>query len=358
MATCRAAVVNAYGERLELRDIPIPVVDRGGVLVRVEAATLCGTDAHRWAGERPSIRPPFIPGHETCGIVAEFAGSPRDVFGRPLALGDRILSCYPYCGQCYHCTVTRQTWLCPETIYYGSANPARLMGGCAEYHYFPPGAQYITVPAGVSSALAASAACALRTIMHAFERLGPIAAHETVAVQGAGPLGLYAAVVARASGAGKVLVIGAPRKRLEIAQRWGADDVLDLEGARSPAARVEWIRKHTTGRGADVVLQCASMFAMPEALEMAVRGGRVMAIGNSTGAPVSIPQEAFFKGLTISNVIAGEERHFVDALGFLDRQRTVFDFGLLVAQTYGLDEVSDALAAMEQLRAVKPVVVP
>ena len=89
------------------------------------------------------------------------------------------------------------------------------------------------VPETVSAPLAASAACALRTIMHGFERLGAVGSHETFLVQGAGPVGLYAAAVARARGARQVLVIGAPHERLEIARALGADDVLDLDAGRT-----------------------------------------------------------------------------------------------------------------------------
>jgi L-iditol 2-dehydrogenase len=194
MTDSLAAVVVGFGEPLELQRLPLPALEPGGVLVRVDAATLCGTDEHFWHGL--IIAPdsvPYIPGHETCGTIVDLRGERTDLLGEPLGVGDRVIAAYPFCGRCYYCTVARQPVLCPNVVAYGRIRcdrPPYPLGGCAEYHYFPPGCDLVRVPDAVAPALAASAACALRTIMHAFERLGAVGGHETVLVQGAGPVGL------------------------------------------------------------------------------------------------------------------------------------------------------------------------
>src|SRR6185312_499403 len=81
-----------------------------------------------------------------------------------------------------------------------------LLGSCAEYMFVPPECQIVKVPGSVSSASAAAASCAYRTIMHAYDRLGAIKSHERVLIQGAGPLGIFAAAVAREQGAREVLL--------------------------------------------------------------------------------------------------------------------------------------------------------
>src|SRR5581483_5212094 len=154
-----------------------------------------------------------------------------------------------------------------------------LLGSCAEYMYVPPACQIIRVPEAVSSASAAAAACAYRTVMHGFARLGAVKSHETVVIQGSGPLGNFATAVARDSGAKQVLVIGAPANRLAMAQRMGADDVLNLEEVTDEAERRKWVRDHTDGRGADVVIQVANNLATPEGLGLLRRGGRFVHIG-------------------------------------------------------------------------------
>lgn len=354
----RVAVVTEYHKPLEIWNVDIPAVEPGGVLVKVDAATLCGTDAHRWEGGRAAVKPPFVPGHETCGIIVEMNGALHDILDRPLKLGDRVISSYPICGHCYYCTITRQTNLCVNGASFGNAHPSRLIGGCSDYHYFPPGGTLVKVPDRVSSPLAASAACALRTVMHGFDLLGPIENHESVLVQGAGPLGLYALAVAKARGARTVLVIGAPQARLDVALAWGADAVLDLDAVPDAAERAAWAREKTAGRGPDVVIQCANTVAIVEAMQMARPGARIASIGNSQGAPLSVPQELFFKHLRIIGVRMAEAKHFYQALEFLAAHRSTFEFDLMLTGRYPLEGTSEAIAAMAELREVKPVILP
>src|SRR5712692_8560428 len=105
MGDSLAAVVTAFGEPLELRRVPIPELEEGSMLMRVEAATLCGTDVHFWHGGRAFLadKIPYIPGHETCGTIAEMRGRRTDLLGEPLSVGDRIIAAYTYCGRCFYC---------------------------------------------------------------------------------------------------------------------------------------------------------------------------------------------------------------------------------------------------------------
>ena len=363
MATAQAAVIPGLHEAAEVREVNIPDLADGAVLARVDAATLCGTDVHHWIGGlRASAEPhAYIPGHETAAIVEEVRGERRDVMGDPLSPGDRIIANYPKCGHCYFCTVTNQPQLCPNGYGYGHYDVSKypyLLGGCAEYHYYPPNCEIVKVPDEVPSPLAASAACALRTVVHGYERLGGLEPHETVLVQGAGPLGLYAAALARDRGAGKVLVIGAPAARLKVAIAWGVDDTLDLNEHPEAADRRQWVMERTRGMGADVVLQCATGMANAESIDLIRRGGRFIAIGVG-GGNISIPGAVItHKGLQVSGVIGAMGRHFWKALQFLATRSDRFPFERLLTGTYTLDQVTDALKAMEEFREVKPVILP
>jgi L-iditol 2-dehydrogenase len=351
-----AAVITGLESELELWRVPIPELAPASVLIRVDAATLCGTDAHRWQGHLQAKRP-FVPGHETCGTIVDMRGELRDVVGEPLRVGDRVISSYPHCGHCYYCTVTRQTSLCPHVTIFGDSHPSALLGGCAEYHYFPPGGGLVRVPKEVSSPLAASAACALRTVMHGFEHLGPVESHETVLVLGAGPLGLYTLAVARDRGAKKVLVIGAPESRLAVAREWGADGVLDLDAKPNVNARLSWVRENTDGRGADVVFQCATTAVVAEGLDMARPGGRLVSIGVG-GGPVTLSPMIFFKQVRISGVTMAEARHFYEAIDFLATRKEQFRFEQMISGTYTLDRTTEALRKMAAFQEVKPLILP
>jgi L-iditol 2-dehydrogenase len=354
----RAAVITGVGTELEIRTIPIPELEPGGILIRVDAATLCGTDVHRWQGHIPPNEYPFIPGHETCGTIVDMRGPVRTLLNEQLAVGDRIVASYSHCGHCYFCRVSRQTTLCNENTVYGAWRPERLMGGCAEYHTYPAGASFVKVPAEVPPALAASSACALRTMMHAYEQLGSIQSYDTIVLLGSGPLGLYGAAIARARGASQVLVIGAPSERLSVATALGADDVLDMTDVPGLADRIEWVEERTGGRGADAVFNCANSQAFLESLEMVRRGGRVINVGATGGPPLPFPPQRLFEGISINTIVMAEARHFYEAVKFLADKRSQFPFERMLSNTFALDHVTEALRKMAAFTEVKPVITP
>src|SRR5205807_2631315 len=196
-----------------------------------------------------------------------------------------------------------------------------LLGSCAEYMYVPPPCLIIKVPEEVSSASAAASACAYRTVMHGFERLGAIKSNEIVLIQGSGPLGNFATAVARDHGAKNVLVIGAPAARLNVTKRMGADAVLNLEEVTDTKDRRQWARDHTEGRGADVVIQVANNMAVPEGLTMLRGGGRYLNIGAGGKAAIAVerlPQEMTF--LTFRSFPRKRESRFdfADHVGWVE----------------------------------------
>lgn len=355
--TARAAVIGGAGEPLTVREVTIPPLHEGALLVRVEAATVCGTDVAMWRGGGLA---PYVPGHETAGTVVDLRGSRFDVLGAPVRPGDRVIWSYPFCGECFYCSVAAQPSLCPNTVRFGRApvdEDPGLLGGFATHHYVPPVSGIVKVPDGVSAALAASASCALRTVMHGFERLGAVAAHEVCVVQGSGPVGLYATAVARARGFRSVYVTGAPDGRLELARAFGADDTRSVE-TTTVAQRLEWIHDLTGGRGADVVIQSAVGSAIPEGLAMARPGGRFVSIGAGGASTLEVPALALHgKMLTILGVRAAAARHYHAALQFLAGRSAPFDL-LTAGAGYPLDRATEALLAMESFAEVKPVIDP
>jgi L-iditol 2-dehydrogenase len=358
MANCRAAVITAHNQPLEIQQVPIPDLEPGALLVRIEASTLCGTDVHRWhgpLGDRDSL--PMITGHEPCGVIEATNGARTDILGHPVKRGDRIVWSYVSCGHCYWCAVALQPCVCPGRASWGhnrSDIPPYLMGSCAEYMYVPPPCQIIRVPDEVSSASAAASACAYRTVMHGFDRLGAVKSHETVVVQGSGPLGIFATAVARDHGAKQVLTIGAPALRLEVAGRMGADEVLNLDEVSNVADRVEWVKQHTDGRGADVVIQVANNQATAEGLTMLRRGGRLVHIG--MGGSGSLAVERLPQEMTFFTIASGEPRHWQQAIDFLASRKRTYPFEDMVSASYRLDQVNEAMQAMASFQVVKPVI--
>ena len=358
MRDCRAAVITEHNKPLTIERVPIPDLEPGALLVRITASTLCGTDIHRWHGPLgggDSL--PIITGHEPCGIVEEINGRRTDILGNPVKPGDRIVWSYVACGSCYYCSVALQPCICPDRASWGHNRADQfpfLLGSVSEYMYVPPPCLIIKVPDNVSSASAAASACAYRTIMHGFDRLGAVKAHETILIQGSGPLGSFAAAVAKDHGAKQVLMIGAPAPRLEVARRMGADLVLNLDDEPDAKKRRQWVRDHTGGRGADVVIQVANNAAVPEGLTMLRGGGRYLHIG--AGGKAMIPVEAMPQQMDFLHVRSAEPRHWLQAIDFLSSRKDRFPFEDMISASYKLEEVNEAMAAMESFKVVKAVI--
>ena len=287
------------------------------------------------------------------------SGERLDVLGQPLEVGDRITWTYASCGECYWCRVSLQPSLCASIQPWGASRADTfpyLLGGLAELQYVPAGCGIVRVPDNVSSASAAASACAYRTVMHAFDRLGVVEPHETVAIQGSGPLGLFAGIVARDRGAYQVLVIGAPANRLRVAESFGADACLSIEEVQSPDDRIKWVQSRTGGRGADVVIQCATHDAMGEGLQLTRRGGRFVSVG--VGGTPSITSADLLSSVTVIPTLMAEPRHWLQAMMFLESRGRSISFDDLISRSFRLEEATDAMRAMAAFELVKPVILP
>jgi threonine dehydrogenase-like Zn-dependent dehydrogenase len=360
MRVARAAVLVGFGERLETRSLPVPEhLEPGALLVRIECATVCGTDVHLWQGRlRPDLdlAGGYIPGHECAGRVLALApGSGTDTLGQPLKGGDLVIWANESCGRCPACTLHGQPGLCPRRrglMTMPSTKFPYLTGGFAELSYVLPRSERVRVPDGIPAHHAAAAGCAVRTVMHAFERLGPIHPGEDVLVQGSGPIGLFSVAAARAAGARNIVVIGGPATRLEIAEAWGADLVLPL--SQPPAGRAAAIRR-LNGAGPDVVIEASgSPEAFVEGLDLIRPAGRYVlagAVGDDT-ATVS-PGRIVGKHLTVLGTWSASARHYWRALEFL---RDMDDVELLFGTTYDLDDATEALARMASGAETKPII--
>ena len=212
------------------------------------------------------------------------------------------------------------------------------------------------VPEAISSASAAAAACAYRTIMHGFDRLGPIKSHETVVIQGCGPLGTFATAVARDHGAHKILVIGAPAQRLALVERMGADDTLDLNEVKDPADRRKWVLDHTAGRGADIVIQVANATAVPEGLRLLRAGGQYLNIGG--GGQATLEVNAMPRQMTYHSILTAEPRHWLQAIQFLAARQKVYPIEEIISASYTLDQATQAMEDMASYRITKAVIYP
>ena len=359
----KAAILVEYGKPLEFRDYPIPEVEPGGILVKVEMAGICGTDIHQWKGRLLRKAPlPNIPGHETIGRVVKLGeGRTHDVSGETLNIGDRIMWGHVGCDDCFWCLISRQPTLCANKTLYAfrcSDDYPHLMGGFAEYEYVIPPTDVAKIPAELTEEEVIGVACAFRTAVAAFERLGGIDTQDDVLVQGAGPIGLYSLLLAIEGGARTTIVVGAPKARLDLAKKWGADHVINIDEIKDPSQRKDQVLELTNGRGPDVVIEGSGVpAAFPEGLEMIRKGGRYLIIGQTSDDPTPIPPgRIVYKHLDIIGNLSATIPHFYKALQFIKNKRAKYSFADVVTNKYPLEQVNEALAAMEAGTEIKPVI--
>lgn len=361
-----AAVLVEYNEPLELRSLPVPELEPRGALVQVEASTMCGTDVHIWRGDMAGTgfsQLPLVPGHEIVGRIVALGSERRvDALNRPLAEGDRVAWSYAWCGQCYWCTIAKQPTQCENARMYGwgpADEAPYLTGGYSEYAYIMPACGIIKVPETLDAAVAASATCAFRTIVHGYEKIGRIETTDTVVIQGSGPVGLYALAYAIRSGARRTIVIGAPTARLDVATQWGADVVLDVQSTTVEERR-QRIHELTDSRGADLIVECSGAnVAFAEGLDLVRRGGRYLVVGAAEPTPVEIRASYFnLRQLTVAGTMSGDISHYYRAMTFLDDNKDRFAFDDLLGSRFTLGDVDAALAGLEEMREIKPVIMP
>ncbi|MCY3925831.1 MAG: alcohol dehydrogenase catalytic domain-containing protein, partial [bacterium] len=288
----RAVMLTGYDGGPVVEDLAVGPAPAGGALVRVDAATVCGTDVHIADGTFDHLaRLPLVMGHEGAGTVLELgAGLERDALGDPLRPGDRIVWAHNWCGRCYFCAVAKQPTLCENTMGYGWGpyTGDAINGTFSEHLHVSADSRVLRVPESVSAPLASATTCALRTVMHALDRTGRIRFSDNVVVLGAGPVGVLAAAAAVAAGAHRVILIGAPASRLAATVRWELAARIDIS-ATLPDERIEKVRDLTGGRGADLVLECAGPpDAFTEGIQMVRRGGTLMVIGQAHGRTVPV----------------------------------------------------------------------
>lgn len=360
----RAAVMTAPEEPLEVRELPDPELEEGAVLLETVASEVCGTDVHLWHGRLEGVPYPIVPGHVSVGRVAEARGVETDALGAPLAPGDVVtfLDVHETCHACYQCLVARQPNRCPERRVYGITYSAEEgpLGGWAERILLKPGVRIVKLRAGLEADDVIGGGCGLFTGFAAVERSG-LALADTVLVQGSGPVGLAAAAFARLRGAGRLLMIGAPKARLELGRRMGVDETFDL-ARTTPRERREAVLDATAGRGVDVVLEATgNPEALPEGLALLRDGGTYVVAGHYTDAgPVALNPHTDVnrKHARVLGQWGTEFHHVVRALEMLARHRERLPFREVIGKRYGLEEAERALRDVARLDVTKAIITP
>ena len=359
----RAAVLVEHKKPSVITDINIPPLEPKGILAKVLLAGTCGTDVHQRDGTLSIGTPlPIIQGHETLGEIVEIGHDRKtDFIGEPIKPGDRIMWAHAYCGTCYGCKVLKKPFMCFDRMMYGYAKPEQLCGGFSEYVYVVPNSDVVRVPDSVTDEEALGVGCAFRSVVNGFEKLhehGGIGTADCVVVQGSGPIGLYATVMAAQSGATTIIVIGAPDLRLALAKEWGATHTINIEQVTDPKERQKQVLDITKGHGAQVVIEAAGVAAaFAEGIDLLARNGTYLLLGQTSTQTIEfLPSAIWAKQAVVLGCGLADINHYYKALKFVERYRDKYPLDKIITRSYSLEEIDLALDNMKKGLDIKGVI--
>jgi len=336
-----------YGVKdLRIEDVEVPKVEAGEVLVKVKAATTCGTDLkifQRGYVEKV-IKLPTIFGHEWAGEVAK--------------VGERLE--WPEKGMrvragnsapCLHCK------MCQKGKYNLCENMIWLWGAYAEYIKVPARMVLVNmqeVPQHVSyeeAAITEPLACVLHGVEETRVKLG-----DTVAIIGAGPIGLLHLLTVKKIGAEKTLIIDLVDERLNFAEKLGADETINAERENV----VEKVRQLTGGYGADIVVEAIGLPATWEqALKLVRKGGTVLEFGGCPpGTEIKVNTELLHYGeVTVLGTFHATPLHFRKALNLI--ASGTIKLKPLITRKMRLEDIKEAFEILSTSKTeIKITIVP
>ena len=362
----RTAVLHTVGEPIAVESLDLDEPRAGEVLVRIQAAGVCHSDWHLVSGATRHPLPAAL-GHEGAGRV--MAVGPG-VTG--LRVGDSVsLNWAPACGDCFYCLHDSpclcETWL--EPIWAGTmldGTPRLTLHGEPVYHYCGLGcfSEYVVVPVQccvpldprVPARVAALIGCAVMTGVGAILNTAQVRPGSSVAVFGAGGVGMSAVLGAKLAGASRIIVVDKAANKAELVRSLGATDFI-VAGEDAVAA----IRTLTEGRGADYTVEAVGLPAVQEACLAAARPGGTIVLaglspmGSSTNLPGALitRQEKTVKGSYYGSAHPARDFPFLAAL-YLSGQ---LDLDRLITRTYRLEQINEAYAEMLSGQVLRSVIV-
>ena len=330
----KAAIFRGPG-KLAVEEIPYPELPPDGLILKVEACGICGSDLRAYEHGLRFPREWQILGHEIAGVVAEVGRDVPDYKpGERLAIAADV-----HCHKCYYCRRALYN-LCEDWKVIG----AHFAGGMAEYMQVPQAILRRGIvhhmPEGLSS-VAATVAEPASSVLACQHEIN-VDLNETVVVIGDGPVGCLHVQVAQARGA-RAILIGRRPERLKLAEKIGAWQLINAQGTDTVAA----VRELTDGRGADVaIVACASKQAQADAVYMVRKRGRVVLFG---GLPKSDPitqldsNRIHYDELHVYGAFSYHPLYHKMALDLIARGQVAAH--KIVTATYPLERAVEAFAA-------------
>lgn len=346
----KAVIKPAKEPGVKLAEVPIPTIGATDVLIKIKAASICGSDLPIFTWDDPwtqnTIKPGEIIGHEFCGEIADIGGSVTNV-----AVGDFVVvEGHLNCGSCTQCRCG-EAHVCPNIKLVGFERP----GAFAEFIAVPASN---VLPAGHLPLSYATLLDPLGCAMHAVSK-APLA-NNTVLITGCGPIGLMTIALAKMSGARKVFATEINQYRRDLALKMGADLVLNPHQDDVSAA----IKKETLiDSGIDVYFEMSGdALALQQGFQTIRSGGQAVLLGLAN-EPVlfDFANDLIAKGITVHGVIGRTMyKTWIQAQKLLDSQLTVkpIDLKPIITHHFFIDEFEQAMKVAIDRDCGKVIIYP
>lgn len=370
----RALVMESPGNHVQ-REIEVPEPGSKDILIEVELSGICGSDVHMNNGGM-DLEFPVVPGHEFAGFVAETGDEiSADAKGESLAVGDPV-TVVPgiVCGECWYCkNVPGRPTTCENRDVYGFLNAdyrQRIHGGFSEYVLADERASVYKLPEGLDvelGALAEPLSVAARAFERGFRPGMPDAREgfgigKSIAIQGAGPIGLLTMSAAKAGGAGQIIAIDAIDERLDLAERFGATDTVNFTEYDGEEELIDGVKSLTNGGvGPDLVIEVAGVpAAVTQGIEIVRDGGILVEAGHYAynGETDLNPTRIVQKDLDFFGSLAYPPNEFETALSLIDQLQDDVPFSDLFNFRADFDDVEEAYEKQSSGEAYRATIHP
>lgn len=342
----KALVYGGPGKK-SVEDLPMPEIRQPtDVIVKITHTTICGTDLHILKGDVPTCKPGTVLGHEGVGVI-ESVGSAVSNFKE----GDRVLiSCISSCGKCDYCRrgmyshCTSGGWLLGHTINGTQAEYVRVPHADTSLH---------RIPAGQDEASLVMLSDILPTGFECGVLNGKVAPGASVAIVGAGPVGLAALLTAQFYSPAKIIVLDLDDSRLEVALRFGATDVIN---SRQESV-TEAVKRLTDGVGVDTAIEAVGLPSTFQVCQDIVAPGGVIANVGVHGSKVDLHLET----LWMQNISITTRLVDTQTTGMLLKTVAAnkLDPSKLITHRFGFNEMLQAyetFANAAQFKALKVII--
>ncbi len=352
-------------EKFEIKEYPMPAVGDDDILVRVEGCGVCGTDAHEFKRDPFGLIPVAL-GHEGTGEIVKMGKNvKKDSAGKPLAIGDKVVTCMIFKDNPDITMFDLNKQNVGGADVYGLLpdDDIHLNGWFSDYILVRGGSTVFNVSDLDLDSRILIEPCAV--LIHAVERAkttGILRFNSRVVVQGCGPIGLICIAILRTMGIENIVAVDGEAKRLEFAKLMGADHVVNFKDHKGIEALTEAVKNAFGGYEADFAFQCTgSPIAHSNIYKFIRNGGGLCELGffiNGGDATINPHFDICAKEITTVGSWVYTLRDYATTFDFLKRAKAIgLPLEKLITHKYPLEQINEALQTNLKMEGLKIAIV-